>query len=156
MRASEFQRAAILCTVLALGAGGCDFEQLDGGAPQTEVGSIAQPIVGGTTAPFDDAVVMLSIGCTGTLIRPNVVLSAAHCLPSGSVSFGPAIGQFVATRRVIDSFDSRRYGAGLFGGGDIALLRLETDAPADIIPLPFNAALTLTKAEHTDAEVRTV
>ncbi len=141
--------AVVMLAALVAGCGLEDPADLDA------VGSTSAPIIGGTTAPFDDAVVELDIGCTGTLIRPNIVLTASHCLPVGRVNFGPSLGSFTASRRVIDMFKSRRYQAGLYAGGDVALLLLESDAPSDITPLPFNDVYNLTQAD-VGAEIRTV
>ncbi len=57
------------------------------GAPLTSPGAPPQPIYGGTTVTTDDwrSVVVIDFGidlCTGTLIAPDLVLTAAHCVYS--------------------------------------------------------------------------
>lgn len=141
----------VLAVLASLAVAGC---AVSGAEP--EVGDTSRAIVGGQSAPFDDSVVNLDIGCTGTLIRQNVVLTAAHCLTPGRIRFGPSIGSFTAAVNVAEAFQSRRYGAGLYAGGDIALVRMTSDAPAEFEPLPINDVLDLTQEEHNGATVRTV
>lgn len=125
---------------------------------EAEVGSDEQAIIGGTLSAADDSVVMLSIGCTGTMVAPNVVLTAAHCLPmvGGAVYYGGGElnGGFFANRPVVEEFMARAYGAGIFAGDDVALLRLGSDGPPEAPPLPMNRrALT---QDDVGADIRTV
>jgi protease YdgD len=86
--------------------------------------------------------------CTGTLIAPDRVLTAAHCLTAprrdqlvqpGSVHFllGYAAGQFRAHRRVVAFQTSRDYRPADRGpaGADWAILQLETPLDAPFLPL---------------------
>src|SRR5262249_16853865 len=54
--------------------------------PAEDVRTTKQPIVGGTTSTAaQDAVVLLAMPnelCSGTLIAPNLVLTARHCIAS--------------------------------------------------------------------------
>ncbi len=116
--------------------------------------SSAEPIIHGTLAINDDAVVMLSMGCTGALIAPTVVLTAAHCMPSGGVHFGLEVGSFFASRDVTEEFVHRSYDAGIGAGDDIALLRLAQAAPEQVAPIPYNT--TALDDSLTSAVVRGV
>ena len=133
---------------------------VEGNVPSTDgVGQTQKPIIGGMINPGDPAVVHLSAGggfCTGTLVAPTVVLTAAHCIPdaiSGTVSFGQGFGDFTDTRRVIEFFPHRLYDAGLYQGYDIALIRLAEPAPDGIEPLPMNT--TPLSDQFLGAQVRT-
>jgi len=59
-----------------------------------DASSASQPIIGGTPDSGDSSVVLIGGGgvwCTGTLVAPNVVLTAAHCITAKTsfVYFGP-------------------------------------------------------------------
>lgn len=72
-------KRAIIFLILALGCG-------DGGL--AEAGSVCAGVYGGQPSSIERSTVKLSQGCTGTLIAPDVVLSAAHCGPALEILAG--------------------------------------------------------------------
>ncbi len=92
-------------------------------------------------APFD-AVVFVSVGCTGTLIAPNAFLSARHCgIGAGdSISFGDDRNNPDFTIDVATSINPGGGDAGsnLLDGGDVSLHTLVGDVPASVAtPMRF-------------------
>jgi hypothetical protein len=91
-------------------------------------------LVNGTLDPGDPAVVMVEPAfgglCSGTVVSPHVVLTAAHCLPVGSVAFGPSATE-VSARLAVTRYDYHP----MF---DIAMATLAEAAP--VPPLPMNRA----------------
>jgi len=152
----------ILVGVLILSAGCLGDVSQD----EDQVSKSAQPIIGGVTDAGDPAVVQLTTAgglCTGTLVADTVVLTAAHCVEdailagltsNGRVSFGPGGGSFTDTRNVRDMFMHRQYQGGLSSGFDIALVRLQSPAPKEIVPLPMNPFFL--DEGYVGAQIRTV
>ncbi len=96
-------------------------------------------------APFD-AVVRVG-GCTGTLIAPNVVLSARHCgIGAGTlVRFGDNSNSAVFSTTV-QSSSLPDGGGSLLDGGDVSIHVLTTSVPA-------NVAQPMRLIDETDALV---
>jgi hypothetical protein len=116
--------------------------------PTDEAGMVAAPIANGALDDGDPAAVALMIGesmiCTGTLVRPSVVLTAAHCVPPNiaeyatsyqelAIHIGHDVGQPGVRRAVVDGWTHPGFGSTF--ANDIALLRLE--APAPVVPVAF-------------------
>ncbi|MFK7770146.1 MAG: trypsin-like serine protease [Mariniblastus sp.] len=83
-------------------------------------------------APFD-AVVALALGCTGTLIAPDVVISARHCgaAPGGQILFGDNSNAPDFTATIATAVDPSGPG-GLLDGGDFSILTLTADVPSTV------------------------
>lgn len=83
-------------------------------------------------APFD-AVGAMSVGCTGTLIAPDVVISARHCGLGGgqSVTFGDNSNNGVYTASIA-SVSLPDGNGSLLDGGDVAIVTLTADVPSNI------------------------
>ncbi|MHA7812805.1 MAG: GC-type dockerin domain-anchored protein [Phycisphaerales bacterium] len=111
------------------------------GSPETADGVFPRIVINNTigaqgsrdyAAPFD-AVISVSVGCTGTLIAPNVVLSARHCgIGAGSlIRFGDNSGSPDFTATVQSSILPDGNGS-LLDGGDVSIHILTSSVPANI------------------------
>lgn len=142
---------------LLLGAAlGCS-----GNPPLSDEGTDRAPIVGGTADTTSKAVFAISINdmalCTGSLIAPNLVLTARHCVaplssgdapvnctsdtfldnyaPSGFlVTWDDDIRNGVSQNALVGALQVRTGDDDTFCGNDIALLILESNVPASTSP----------------------
>lgn len=122
---------------------------------ETKLHDVSTYIINGSvdTDPVNDAVpfVYSSDGwaCGGTLIAPNVVLTAGHCVCPQNTSYPSAASKFsvyfcrdmtncnatTRSRNVIQVYLHPNYNH-TNTSYDLALLRLDGPAPADVTPIP--------------------
>ena len=133
--------------VAALGtAVACNFN------PGPEPAGQHQAVVGGTIAENDPAVIALHSGswliCTGTLVSPAVVLTAAHCIddfstdPDATVFFGFDVSTDDGVRIGVKKAQQHLGWTGNLGDGhDIGLMLLNF-APADDVKSAARRQLT--------------
>jgi uncharacterized protein (TIGR03382 family) len=100
-------------------------------------------IVGGALDGGDPAVAYVVIGgapCSGVLVRPDLVITAAHCVTpgaSGTVSFGAGAGAFTQTIAIDHAWRSRYWTPG-DTAHDLAVLRLASAASAAPVVLALD------------------
>ena len=160
----------MLSCIQALSFAGCGNNEgggiLECGDERENIDRYTRPVINGNHE-FDSNLIQLSTGqvnaigavmiedtngweniCTGTLVAPDVVLTAAHCVldrgsvtPPSSLAFG--LGEDVSTGQLVEvtevhyhpDYDRRT------GRNDVAVLVLKTEAREiidNVVPIPYD------------------
>jgi hypothetical protein len=138
-------RRSLALSLLALGAG-CDLPSPDevethGGALTRGYFSFADPAVG----------ILSPSGCTATLIDPQAVVTAGHCVNwvTGPVSGTFSVDLDAATRVPFAVERVRSFGR-YYGHDDVSVIRLAQPVPASVArPLALHSSAIISMHEHT-------
>jgi hypothetical protein len=122
----------VLANALGLVASACQADADLGAAPARQTIVDGTPVADGA----DPAVVMLALGCSGTLVSPKVVLTAKHCTEGSSLS---GMASFFGndpdgTGAWVEAVDYQNHPA-----TDIAVIALASPGPAAPIPVSDRA-----------------
>jgi MYXO-CTERM domain-containing protein len=113
----------------------------------------SQPLIGGVVPSFaddpdPDAVALTSSTsfsfCTGTLVSPQVIMTAGHCIdmlsgdPSVIIFFGVDLGGEGARIGVSKATAHPEWTGSLAGQHDIGLVRMNFRAPEGVVPTPLS------------------
>lgn len=142
--ARSFRSAAATFLALSAAACGAGIEKAD-----ESVGTAEQEIIGGTLDNGDMAVVQLAAYggnqfatyCTGTLVAPQTILTAAHCVnvygtqAAYYAHFGPDGYNPQFTRQIVQQTAHPQYTSA--GSNDIAVLKLVSPM-TNVTPVPIN------------------
>jgi hypothetical protein len=143
-RAVGGRATLILLVVTGVGALGCGDDAAAGGGPRDradEIEQSSQPIVGGHRAKICEwpTAVGASRNCTSTLVHPQIITTAGHCVADGGpteITFGeswnpPGVVRTVAVKECFDGATS-----GIAGDfGFCVLAEPVTDVP--IVPVLY-------------------